>query len=244
MISHVKHIRNDNLIRFSMKGTILEIINPGNEDFHMHSINFSDGLNTIDEVVKFAGEIGLTKIAITDHNQAYLDKRGFNRTTYRSITKRWQNVHNSVDVQFGIEADILNVKGDICMDIQGMSADLIILSTHPSPPYEDDPNKITLAYQNAIERHHDKISFLGHPCSIYYGDYIDIEAVTELCNKYEIPMEVNGANIATNRTNFDNLTKMLKMVDRIYVNSDSHTLYELKTTRAIAFQYLKDNGFI
>lgn len=222
----------------------MEIINPGNEDYHMHSINFSDGLNTIDEIVIFAGKIGLTKIAITDHNQAYLDERKFTRRTYRSITRRWQNVHNDVEVQFGIEADILNVNGDICMEIQGITSDLIILSTHPTPPYKDDPNKITLAYLNAIEKHHDKISFLGHPCSVYYGDFIDIQAVTELCNKYEIPMEVNGANIATNRTNLSNLKKMLNMVDQIYVNSDSHTLYELKTARASAFQYLSENGFI
>ncbi len=221
----------------------MQIINPGKEDYHMHSINFSDGLNTIDEIVKYAGEIGLTKIAITDHNQAYLDKRGFSRTTYRSITKRWQNIHNKVEVQFGIEADILNVQGDVCMDIQGMSSDLIILSSHPTPPYEDDPKEITLAYLNAIERHHDKISFLGHPCSIYYGDHIDIQAVTELCNKYEIPMEVNGANIITNRTNLNNLSLMLKMVNQIYVNSDSHTFYELKTARAKAFQYLVEKGF-
>jgi len=210
----------------------------------MHSINFSDGLNTIDEIVKYAGEIGLTKIVITDHNQAYLDKRGFARTTYRSITRRWQNVHNDVETQFGIEADILNVQGDVCMDIQGMSSDIIILSTHPTPPFEDDPKDITLAYLNAIERHHDKISFLGHPCSVYYGDNIDIQAVTELCNKYEIPMEVNGANISTNRTNLNNLNLMLKMVNQIYVNSDSHTLYELKTARSTAFQYLIERGFV
>ncbi len=222
----------------------MEIINPGREDYHMHSINFSDGLNTIDEIVRYAGEIGLTKIAITDHNQAYLDKRGFTRTTYRNITKRWKNIHNNVEVQFGVEADILNVKGDVCMDIQGVTPDLIILSTHPTPPYEDDPNKITEAYLNAIERHHDKISFLGHPCSVYYEDYIDIEPIIELCNHYEIPMEVNGTNIATKRTNLSNLDKMLKMVDQVYVNSDAHTLYELKTSRAIAFRYLSENGFI
>ncbi len=222
----------------------MEIINPGNEDYHMHSINFSDGLNTIDEIVNYAGKIGLSKIGITDHNQAYLDKRGFVRRTYRNIINRWENVYNNVKVQFGIEADILNSKGDICMDIQGVTADLIILSTHPSRPYKDNPNKITLAYLNAIERFHDKITFLGHPCSVYYEDYIDIEAVTELCNKYDIPMEVNGANISTNRTNLNNLNKMLKIVDRIYVNSDSHTLYELKTARAEAFQYLTENGFI
>ncbi len=117
-----------------------------------------------------------------------------------------KNVFNDVEVAFGVEADILNSKGDVCMDIQGIQSDLVILSTHPAPPYEDDPQTITLGYLNAIERYHDKISFIGHPCSVYYEQYIDILPITELCNKYEIPMEVNGANIATKRTNLDNLT--------------------------------------
>ncbi|MFZ1291639.1 MAG: PHP domain-containing protein [Melioribacteraceae bacterium] len=222
----------------------MEIINPGNEDYHIHSINFSDGLNTIDEIVKFAGEIGLTKIAITDHNQVYLDTRNFPRKSYRGIIKRWKNVFNNVEVQFGIEADILNSNGDICMDIQGDESELIILSTHQSPPYQEDSKTITLGYLNSIERYHDKIKFLGHPCSVYHGENVDIIAVTELCNKYQIPMEVNGANLSTNRTNLTKLKQMLKLVDRIYVNSDSHTLYELKTVRQIAFQYLKGNGFV
>ena len=110
----------------------------------MHSINFSDGFNTIDEIVTFAGKIGLSKIAITDHNQAYLDKKNFPRRSYRNIINRWQNVFNDVEVAFGVEADILNSKGDVCMDIQGSQSDLVILSTHPAPPYEDDPQTITL----------------------------------------------------------------------------------------------------
>ncbi|MCX6168152.1 MAG: PHP domain-containing protein [Ignavibacteriales bacterium] len=55
----------------------MEIINPGNEDYHIHSLNYSDGMNTVDEIVKFAGEIGLTKITITDHCQMHLDIRKF-----------------------------------------------------------------------------------------------------------------------------------------------------------------------
>lgn len=222
----------------------MEIINPGNEDYHIHSINFSDGLNTIDEIVKFAGEIGLNKIAITDHNQAYLDARNFGRKSYRGIVKRWKNVFNNVEVQFGIEADILNSNGDVCMDVQGEESEIVILSTHQNPPYQEDSSTITQGYLNAIERFHKKIKFLGHPCSVYHGDNVDIIAVTELCNKYEIALEVNGANLSTNRTNLNKLKQMLKIADRIYVNSDSHTLYELKTVRKIAFQYLKENGFI
>ena len=222
----------------------MEIVNPGNEDYHIHSINYSDGLNTIDEIVKFAGEIGLKKIAITDHDQAYLDARNFPRKSYRGIIKRWQNVFNEVEVKFGIEADILNSKGDVCMDIQGEESDFIILSTHQNPPYQEDSNTITQAYLNAIERFHDKIKFLGHPCSVYHGDNVDIIAVTELCNKYNVALEVNGANLSTNRTNLKKLHQMLSIANFIYVNSDSHTLYELKNVRKLAFEYLKEKGFI
>ena len=81
----------------------MEIVNNEFEDFHMHSLTFSDGLNSIDEIVKFAGDIGLKKIAITDHCQAYLDARGYVKKSSYGIIKRWQNVFNEVEVIFGIE---------------------------------------------------------------------------------------------------------------------------------------------
>jgi len=74
----------------------LEIINPGNEDFHIHSLNYSDGMNTIDEIVKYSGEIGLTKIAITDHCQEHLNKRNFIKKNHYNIIDRWKNVYNEV----------------------------------------------------------------------------------------------------------------------------------------------------
>jgi len=53
----------------------MKILNPGNtSDLHMHTITFSDGFNTIDEIVIHAGKVGLKKIAITDHSQFAIDK--------------------------------------------------------------------------------------------------------------------------------------------------------------------------
>ncbi|MBU1100359.1 MAG: PHP domain-containing protein [Bacteroidetes bacterium] len=222
----------------------MEIINPGTEDYHIHSLNFSDGLNTIDEIVKYAGEIGLTKIAITDHCQAYLDKRDFHRKTYYNIINRWENIHNEVEVVFGIEADVLNAKGDVSMDIQGKSSEFILLSSHPSPPYEEDPKSITEGYLNAIERYRDRITFLAHPCSVYYQDYIDIKPIIELCNKYDIPMEFNCVNLINNKTNMKNLELVLSECHYIYVNSDAHTLNELKNARNIGMTFLKEHGYL
>jgi histidinol phosphatase-like PHP family hydrolase len=213
----------------------MKIINNEYQDFHIHSFTFSDGMNSVDEIVKFAGEIGLKKIAITDHCQAYLDGRGYIKKCNYSIIKRWQNIFNDVEVIFGIESDLLNEDGDVSMDIQGESSELLLLSSHPETPYSGDPEKITLGYLNAIEKYHNKISFLAHPCSIYYEKFIDIHPIIELCNKYEIPMELNCANLANKRTNLSNLKTMLKRCEQVYINSDGHTLYEI--------QYLKKLGY-
>ena len=218
----------------------MEIVNPGKEDYHIHSLNFSDGMNTIEEIVKYAGDIGLTKIAITDHCQVHIDKRNFGMKNYYNMHERWRNVHNNVEVKFGIEADLLNENGDVCFDIQGFTSEIVILSSHPAPIYSGNPCKITEGYINAIERFHDKISFVGHPCAKYFEDHIDIMELVEICNKYEIPMEFNCANFVNERTNLDNLKAMLETANQIYVNSDAHTLYELKTVRAIGFQHLEE----
>ena len=219
----------------------MEIINLKNEDFHIHSLNFSDGMNTVDEIVKYSGEIGLTKIIITDHCQVHLDKRNFVKKNHYTMIDRWKNVNNEVDVKFGIEADLLNENGEICMDIQGTTSDIILLSSHPAPIYSGNAKRITEGYLNAIERFHEKISFIAHPCSIYFEDYIDIFAITELCNKYELPMEFNCANFVYNRTNINNLNNILKTCNQIYVNSDAHTLNELKNLKNICTQYLVEN---
>lgn len=50
-----------------------KIINLDNRDYHMHSMNYSDWLNTIEEIVKYAWEIWLTEIAITDHSDSAMD---------------------------------------------------------------------------------------------------------------------------------------------------------------------------
>ena len=51
----------------------MKILNSIHEDYHVHSLNYSDGLNTIDEIAEYAGKIGLKKIIITDHSQAVID---------------------------------------------------------------------------------------------------------------------------------------------------------------------------
>ena len=110
---------------------MVKVLNTIHEDYHIHSLNYSDGLNTIDEIVQYAGKIGMKKIAITDHSQYLQDKIPMLFRNWRTSTKRWKNVHNDVEVIFGVEGDLLNEAGDCCFDIQGKESDFSILACHP-----------------------------------------------------------------------------------------------------------------
>lgn len=220
----------------------------GYGDFHLHSSTLSDGLNSIDEIAVQAGLMDYTKIAITDHNREYLYRHDFKNNTHYSIiaSGRWKNIHNSVEIVFGVEADLLNENGDICHDIQSHFPEFIVLSAHEKI-YSGSPGSIKQAYLNAIERHGSKINVLGHLCVKQFADRLTLDDMADIvaaANRAGIALELNCANLTTNKTSLPHLNVMLSACQCLYVNSDAHTLHELKSLRQTGFSYLKDHGFL
>jgi DNA polymerase (family 10) len=220
----------------------MRVVNPGQEDGHIHSLNYSDGLNTIDEIVQYAGRIGLKKIAITDHSQATLDHYGVAKKTFRPLVDRWRNVFNKVEVTFGVEADLLNRDGDVCFDIDGFDSDFVILSAHPDI-FQDKRKRITQAYVNAIKRYNDRIDCIGHPDFKYFARDVDIGRVIGAANEYGIPLEFDTGNFVRGYSDLRVLEKILARSRMVMVNSDAHNLYELKYNRKAGFKYLKEHKF-
>jgi DNA polymerase (family 10) len=226
----------------------MNIINLDNRDYHMHSVTFSDGLNSIDEIVRFAWDIWLKEIAITDHSDAATEWFKTEVWFYPSwsvhVLKRWKNVFNDVNVIFWVEWDLLNENGDVCLEIQWKEFDFIILSLHKDV-YKWDPASATSAMIKAIEKYYKKIKFIGHPCNnSEYWEYCDIEKLVEVANKYNVPLECNAKDLMRWRTDLKKLDYLLKNANQIYLNSDAHTLHELKYARPFAIEYLKRNGYI
>ena len=220
----------------------MKIINLGAEDYHIHSLNYSDGMNTVDEIVKAAGELGLTRIAITDHSQATLDYYGLAMKNFRQTTRQWVNTHNKTEVIFGIEGDLLTELGDICDDIQGIPTEFLILSAHEGV-YKGPPQKITQAYIRAIDRHHKAIKFIGHVHAGFFASTVNVPEVVKAANDHGIPLELNGSYLGK-RGDERNVQQMLERADQIYVNSDAHTLYGLQTLRAKCFEYLRKHKLL
>lgn len=213
----------------------MKVINK-DSDLHTHSLQFSDGLNTIDELVQMAGKLGLKKLAITDHS----DARPMPLLAYRAVLSRYANVLNDVEVVFGVEGDLLNDDGDICTTIQKIETQFLILSAHPDT-FKGNPEKITDAYLKALEHYHERIQFVGHPGA--YFPRTEMERLTKAANDYGIPLEVNTSNLTTGRTDMEKLDAMLSLADQILVNSDAHSLSDM-TKRTKGFDYLREKGLL
>ena len=134
----------------------MKIINTIQEDYHIHSLNYSDWFNTTDEIVQYAAKIWLKKIVITDHSQAAMDINKLALKNWRNTIKRRKNVHNDVEVAFGIEWDLLDEEWNCCLNIQWKESDFCILSCH-SDIFQWDLKNITQSYINAIHKNHEKI---------------------------------------------------------------------------------------
>jgi histidinol phosphatase-like PHP family hydrolase len=214
-------------------------------------------MSTIDEIARFAGELGMKKIVITDHSQATQKKEGFVKKSHRSMIhhKRWENVHNNVQILFGVEADLLNEKGDVCFDIQGYESDFNILSHHMEI-YSGDKGRITEGFIKAIQKYHEKINMIGHIFLLVFDGLKlgDMAKVVEEANKYKIPLELNCRylNVILNREQDKEKAKrgleavklMLAKADQVYVNSDAHSLSEIRDMRKIGFEFLKKEGLV
>jgi len=224
----------------------MKVINQ-DSDLHVHSLQFSDGLNTIDELVQMAGRLGLKKLAITDHSDA---RTFLPLIAYRVILSRYANVLNDVEVIFGVEGDLLNDDGDMCTmlnddgdmctTIQKMESEFLILSAHPDT-FKGNPERITDAYLKALERYHEKIQFICHPCA--YFTHTDIERLTKAANDHGVPVEVNTSNLSIGVTDMEKLDVMVTLADQIVVNSDAHSLADM-TTRAKGLDYLRAKGLL
>lgn len=222
------------------------IINDQNSDYHIHSV-FSDGCATIEEIVQYAWKIWMENIAITDHSDHlvkvlqehyWVAPSGWARYALGS----WKNVHNDVNVIFWVEWDVLDEDWDVCLVNQQIEWKFTILSVHFNG-YLSAPETATKWLLNAIEKHHEKINLIGHPYDTNeLWEFIEIEPVVGLANKYWIAMEFNYWTFRKNRAIKEKLDYMLKNAKDIYVNSDSHSLSSITPKRQGCYDYLTEMG--
>ena len=196
-------------------------------DLHMHS-TWTDGKDSVVEVVKQAESIEMNFIAITDHIRS-------TSTYYPEYAKEIRSIKSNVKVLAGFEARIQNFKGelDVAKEVRE-DADIRVASVHRFPfagkLFAADLFSKESAQAVELDLCLAGLEFggfdiLGHPggmCLKQFGEFSSeyFEQIIIACNKNNIAFEISAAY---HQKVYEQLKEILKQHNPIVVfSSDAH----------------------
>ena len=198
-------------------------------DLHMHT-NWSDGLNTIQEMVNQAKSLGYSHISITDHSKSSVVANGLDPNRLRKQIEEVRIVNNRTDgitVFAGSEVDILK-NGDLdYADELLAELDIVIASIHSN--FELSESQMTQRIIRAIENPFTMM--IGHPTGRLLGSRpgyaFDLSAILDVAADCEVALEINAS---INRLDLepDSVILAKQKGVQLSVNTDAHSLPDLQ----------------
>ena len=163
-------------------------------DFHVHS-NWSDGLNSIEDIVRYALKLGYRFIAITDHSQSLKVAGGLTEEQLREKRKEIEMIQErypDIKIFFGTECDIkADGKLDYSNDLLD-EFDIVCAAIHSK--FKMSEKEMTERIINAIQNEYVKI--LAHPTGRLIGKRdayeVDLEKVIDAAVENNVLLEINA----------------------------------------------------
>lgn len=193
-------------------------------DLHVHT-NYSDGINSLYEMISIAKKMNYQYIGITDHSKANAIANGLNDERLLKQLKEIDSLQDKFDIKIlkGME---INIKSNGDLDLSDnllKKLDYGIVSIHSS--FNMDKNEMTSRIINALS--HEKIKILGHPTARLINKRnpinIDFIKLFKFCydnNKY---LEINSQPERLDLNDI-NIREGLEYDVRFVVNTDSHDI--------------------
>ena len=218
------------------------------KDYHTHSI-FSDGHNTIEDNVKRAAELGLVELGISEHGFNHRHA-GISRDDVAKIKDemaRLQELYKSVKLKLGIEANLLNLNGDVDLTDEDVKLfDFIILGIHKLTwgkgvkgsfrfnamnmlsKSEKRAELIAKSYELAFSRF--PITIVAHP---NYAGRCNIASLLDSCKKHNVLFELNRKHLNDLGTD---VNLVVESEAKLIFSSDAHdSIYIGDFSRQIEF---------
>lgn len=202
-------------------------------DLHVHT-NFSDGKNSIEEMVCGALIRNLTCLAITDHSPSLLYKRyeddSYFLEQHEVIDQLRKKYGTHITIFKGIEADILP-DGEVDLSPAMMKRmDIVVASLHVDldQPREEITSRLIRAIENPY------VDIIGHPGGRLFplADITDLdwERVFRAASYKQVALEINSHK--SHPLFEDEKVRMaVAMGVPIALNSDSHSTVMLDQSR-------------
>lgn len=194
-------------------------------DFHTHTIASTHAYSTVLENAKYASEIGLSHLAITDHGPDMADAPHI--WHFRGIESIPSELFG-VKILRGIEA---NIKPDGSIDIENRDfakMNIIVASIHPQSfgkPLSIEEH--THAYLEIVRNPH--IDILGHSGLADYP--YDYESVIKECASLGKIVEINDHTFDIRKPSVENCKTIAQLCKKhstqICIDSDAHFAYAI-----------------
>ena len=197
--------------------------------FHCHT-EYSDGADTVEDMVRAARDRGYHYLGISDHSQSAVYANGLKEPRIRrqwaeidTVQKQYPDLH----IFKGIEADILPDGSLDYPDPFLAEFDFVIASVHSrfNLPEGEQTRRVCRALA------HPSVTMLGHPTGRLLlsrpGYRIDLEQVIEVAARFHKPLEINGS-----RYRLDLDWRMVRLAKargvKFCINPDAHASEELR----------------
>lgn len=192
-------------------------------DLHMHT-NYTDGINSIEEMIKAAKSLGYGYMALTDHSKSETIARGLDEDRLLERNKEIKKIASKIKgikVFTGSEVNILE-DGTLDYDDDTLKKlDFVIASVHRN--FKLPKAKMTSRLVKAISSGH--VHVLGHPTDreLFNRDPIvfDFNEVCKAAKENNVALEIDGQ---PRRLDLDymHMKEAISKGVKIIINSDSH----------------------
>ncbi len=193
--------------------------------FHVHS-TYSDGVNTLEELVRACREKGYSYIGITDHSQSAFYAGGLKEEDLARQGEEiaaLREIYPDVGIFHGVEADI---RADGTLDYTDEvleRLDFVIASVHSGLRMERE--KMTARVKRALT--HPLVTMLGHPTNrLLLGrdsSSLDLMEIFEAALEHGVILELN-ASPARLDLDWRHLKNARDMGLTVSINPDAHHL--------------------
>ena len=197
-------------------------------DLQVHT-NWSDGNNSLEEMVSACQKLGYAYIAITDHSKRQKVAHGMDEKRILKQIKEIEKIRKKFEIEIliGSEVDILP-NGDL--DYRNAilkKLDFVLASVHSKfkSPKEEMTRRICKALENPY------VKCFAHPTgriiNVRPPYEVDLEKVGQVAKDRDIALEINAYPDRLDLK--DSHIKMLKEIGvKFLINTDSHAVDHLK----------------
>lgn len=187
---------NESIISIASENKIPEVIQPGDIKgiIHCHS-NWSDGINTLEQLARACIKSGKEYLAISDHSKAATYAQGLNEEQIRAQHELVDELNKKLSpfkIFKSIESDILNDGNLDYSDSILSTFDLVIASVHSNLKMNEE--KAMMRLLTAIENPYTTI--LGHMTGRLLlsrkGFPLDHKKIIDACAANNVVIEINA----------------------------------------------------